>query len=414
MDEKYQAAVDYLKKYNQEKILKNYEKMSEEEKANLLDQILTIDLEQISELYKNTQKEINFANDKIEPIDYIDKSKLSEAEYKKYETIGEEAIKKGKYAVVTMAGGQGTRLGHDGPKGTFMLGLEEDKSIFEILIDSLKKSNEKYGVIIPWYIMTSRENNAQTEDFFKANNYFGYDKSYITFFKQGELPMCSEDGKLLIDENNRIKEAADGHGGIFESMRRNGVIFDMEARGIEWAFIGPVDNVLVKMVDPILLGVALDKKVQAGGKSVVKAYPQEKVGVFCKRNGKPGVVEYTEITPELSEATNEDGELIFAESHINCNLFNVKAIEEISKRKLPYHSAHKKAKYIDENGNLVVPEKPNAYKFESFIFDAFDMLDGMAILRVKREEEFAPVKNAEGNDSPETARKLYKDFYGLN
>ena len=414
MEEKYQAAVDYLKKYNQEKILKNYEKMSEEEKANLLDQILTIDLEQITELYKNTQKEINFANDKIEPIDYIDKSKLSDDDYKKYETIGEEAIKNGKYAVVTMAGGQGTRLGHDGPKGTFMLGLEEDKSIFEILIDSLKKSNEKYGVIIPWYIMTSRENNAQTEDFFKANNYFGYDKSYITFFKQGELPMCSEDGKLLIDENNRIKEAADGHGGIFESMRRNGIIFDMEARGIEWAFIGPVDNVLVKMVDPILLGVALDKKVQAGGKSVVKAYPQEKVGVFCKRNGKPGVVEYTEITPELSEATNENGELIFAESHINCNLFNVKAIEEISKRKLPYHSAHKKAKYIDENGNLVVPEKPNAYKFESFIFDAFDMLDGMAILRVKREEEFAPVKNAEGNDSPETARKLYKDFYGLN
>ena len=414
MDEKYQAVKQYLEKYNQENILKNYEKMSEEDKVKLLNQILTIDLEQINELYKNTQKEINFAHDKIEPIDYVDKSKLSDEEYLKYENLGAEAIKKGKYAVVTMAGGQGTRLGHNGPKGTFKLGLDPDKSIFEILADGLKASNEKYGVTIPWYIMTSRENNEQTEEFFEENNYFGYNKSFITFFKQGELPMCSEQGKLLIDENNRIKEAADGHGGIFESMRRNGIIFDMEARGIEWAFIGPVDNVLVKMVDPILLGVVLDKKVQAGGKSVVKAYAKEKVGVFCKRNGKPGVVEYTEITDELSEATNENGELIFAESHINCNLFNVKAIEDISKRKLPYHSAHKKAKYIDENGNLVNPEKPNAYKFESFIFDAFDMLDGMAILRVKREEEFAPVKNAEGNDSPETARKLYKDFYGLN
>ena len=310
-----------------------------------------------------------------------------------------------------MAGGQGTRLGHNGPKGTFKLGLNPDKSIFEILADSLKESNDKYGVIIPWYIMTSRENNDQTEEFFKENNYFGYEKSDVVFFKQGELPMCSEDGKLLLDENNCIKEAADGHGGIFESMRRNGVIFDMQARGIEWAFIGPVDNVLVKMVDPILLGVVLDKKVQAGGKSVVKAYSKEKVGVFCKRNGKPGVVEYTEITDELSEATNENGELVFAESHINCNLFSVKAIEEISKRKLPYHSAHKKAKYIDENGNLVVPEKPNAYKFESFIFDAFDILDDMAILRVKREEEFAPVKNATGTDSPETAKKLYLDYY---
>lgn len=413
MEEKYQAAVEYLKKYNQEKILKNYERMSEEDKKKLLDEILTIDLEQINELYEKTQKEITFANDKIEPIDYVDKSALSEEEYKKYEKLGVDAIKAGKYAVVTMAGGQGTRLGHNGPKGTFKLGLEDDKSIFEILIDGLKESNEKYGIVIPWYIMTSRENNDQTENFFKENNYFGYDKSYITFFKQGELPMCGEDGKLIIDENNNIKEAADGHGGIFESMRRNGIIFDMEARGIEWAFIGPVDNVLVKMVDPILLGVVLDKKVSAGGKSVVKAYSKEKVGVFCKRNGKPGVVEYTEITEDLAEATNEKGELVFAESHINCNLFSVKAIEEISKKKLPYHSAHKKAKYIDENGNLIIPEKPNAYKFESFIFDAFDMLDGMAILRVKREEEFAPVKNAEGNDSPETARKLYKDFHGI-
>ncbi|MBR3720409.1 MAG: UTP--glucose-1-phosphate uridylyltransferase, partial [Clostridia bacterium] len=151
----------------------------------------------------------------------------------------------------------------------------------------------------------------------------------------------------------------------------------------------------------------------AAGKSVVKANSKEKVGVFCKRNGKPGVVEYTEITDDLAEATDENGNLVFAESHINCNLFNVNAIKEVSSKKLPYHSAHKKAKYINENGELVVPEKPNAYKFESFIFDAFDMLDDMAILRVKREEEFAPVKNAEGNDSPETARKLYKDFYNL-
>ena len=414
MDEKYQAVKEYLEKYHQEGILKNYERMSEEDRVKLLDQILTIDLEQIDELYKSTQKEISFANDKIEPIDYVDKSKLSEEEYKKYETLGTDAIKAGKYAVVTMAGGQGTRLGHDGPKGTFKLGLDPDKSIFEILSDRIKESNEEYGISIPWYIMTSRENNEQTVAFFEENNYFGLKKSDITFFKQGELPMCSEDGKLLIDENNCIKEAADGHGGIFESMRRNGIVFDMEARGIEWAFIGPVDNVLVKMVDPILLGVVLDRNVQAGGKSVVKANSKEKVGVFCKRNGKPGVVEYTEITDDLAEATNENGELVFAESHINCNLFNVKAIEEVSKRKLPYHSAHKKAKYIDENGNLVVPEAPNAYKFESFIFDAFDMLNGMAILRVKREEEFAPVKNAEGNDSPETARKLYKDFYGLN
>ncbi|MBR2241021.1 MAG: UTP--glucose-1-phosphate uridylyltransferase [Clostridia bacterium] len=414
MEGKYEEALNILKKYDQEHILKNFENLSQEKKERLLNQILSIDFEQIKNLYESTKKEISFANDKIEPIGYVDKSALSEEELKRYNELGENAIKQGKYSVVTMAGGQGTRLGHNGPKGTFMLGLENDKSIFEILADSLKASKEKYGVTIPWYIMTSRENNEQTENFFKDNNYFGYDSNAIKFFKQGELPMCSEEGKLLIDESGVIKEAADGHGGIFESMRKNGVISDMKAHGIEWAFIGPVDNVLVKMVDPTLLGVALDKNVLAAGKSVVKAGPKEKVGVFCKRNGKPGVVEYTEITTELSEATNENGELVFGESHINCNLFNVKAIDEVSQKKLPYHSAHKKAKYINENGELIVPEKPNAFKFESFIFDAFDMLDDMAILRVKREEEFAPVKNAEGNDCPETARKLYKDFFGIN
>jgi UDP-N-acetylglucosamine pyrophosphorylase len=414
MEEKYEAALNCLKKYNQEHLLNNFEKLSSENKEKLLNQILTIDFNQIKELYESTKKKISFANDRIEPIEYVDKSALSDEELEKYNKLGEEKIKQGKYSVVTMAGGQGTRLGHNGPKGTFMLGLNPDKSIFQVLAESLNQNNEKYGVSIPWYIMTSRENNDQTENFFKENKYFGYDPKQIIFFKQGELPMCSEEGKLLNDETGLIKEAADGHGGIFESMRKNGIIYDMQTRGIEWAFIGPVDNILVKMVDPTLLGVALDKNVLAAGKSVVKAGPSEKVGVFCKRNGKPGVVEYTEISKEMAEATDENGELVFGESHINCNLFNVSAIDEVSKKKLPYHSAHKKAKYIDENGNLVVPEKPNAYKFESFIFDAFDMLNDMAILRVKREEEFAPVKNAEGNDSPETARKLYKDFYGLN
>ncbi len=413
MQEKFEEALNCLKKYGQEHILNYYDKLSDEKKEKLLNQVLTIDFEQITELYNSTKNQVNFANDKIEPIEYIDKSALSSEELNKYNNLGEEAIRQGKYAVVTMAGGQGTRLGHNGPKGTFMLGLEKDKSIFEILIDSLKESNQKYGVTIPWYIMTSRENNEQTEEFFRKNNYFGYDSNSIIFFKQGELPMCSEEGKLLIDETGIIKEAADGHGGIFESMRKNGIIEDMENKGIEWAFIGPVDNVLAKMVDATLLGVVLHKNVLAGGKSVVKANSKEKVGVFCKRNGKPGVVEYTEITDDLSEATDENGELVFGESHINCNLFNINAIKKVSNKKLPYHSAHKKAKYIDENGELVVPEKPNAYKFESFIFDAFDMLNDMAILRVKREEEFAPVKNAEGNDSPETARTLYKNFYRI-
>ena len=339
---------------------------------------------------------------------------MSKEEYEKYKAIGEKKIKEGKLAVVTMAGGQGTRLGHSGPKGTYDLGLDTHKSIFEILTDTLNEARKKYEVDIPWYIMTSEENNKPTVEFFKQHNFFGYPEKCVTFFKQGKLPMLSTDGKILIDENGKIKEAADGHGGIFQSMLRDGVIYDMKARGIEWVFIGGVDNVLVKPVDAVLIGLAEDKNVLAAGKSLVKANPQEKVGVFCKRNGKPSVIEYSEITPEMAAETNENGELKYGESHILCNLFNIKAIEKISQMNLPYHIAFKKAKYIDNNGNLVVPDKPNAYKFESFLFDAFESLDDLAIMRVKREEEFAPVKNAEGVDSPETARKLYLDFHEKN
>ena len=402
-----------VEKYGQNQIMANYEKLDEKTKEELAEQIERIDFEKLNNLYEQTKEEVSFENDVIEPISYIEKAKLSEEEYNKYLKLGEDAIKAGKYSIVTMAGGQGTRLGHSGPKGTFDIGLDSHKSIFEILTDSIKEDSKKYGVTIPWYIMTSKENNDDTEKFFKDNNYFGYDKNYIKFFEQGKLPMCDESGKILINEKGIIKEASDGHGGIFQSMKRGNVTVDMKEKGIEWAFVGPVDNVLVKMVDPILLGIMIDKKAPAGGKSVVKANPSEKVGVFCKRNGKPGVVEYTEISKEMAERVDESGELVFGESHINCNMFSVDAINTVANKDLPYHIAHKKASYLDENGNLVVPTKPNAYKFESFIFDAFDMLDDMAILRVKREEEFAPVKNAEGTDSPETARALYKNFYGI-
>ena len=415
MDEKLKQVEQILKKYGQEQLLDGYNRLpGEKEKQDFLNSILTVDFNQIEKLYASCKESKDFSNSKIEPIDFVDKSKLSKEEYEKYEKIGSKKIKEGKLAVVTMAGGQGTRLGHTGPKGTYDLGLDTHKSIFEILCDVLKKAREKYKVDIPWYIMTSNENNAETEAFFKKNNYFGYPEKCITFFKQGKLPMLSTEGKVLLNENGEIKEAADGHGGIFQSMLKDGVIYDMKARGIEWVFIGGVDNVLVKMVDAVLIGLAEEKHVLAAGKSIVKAGPKEKVGVFCKKNGKPSVIEYSEISEEMAAETTADGELKYGESHILCNLFNIKAIEKISKMELPYHVAFKKAKYLDKDGNVVSPTEPNAYKFEAFLFDAFESLDDMAILRVKREDEFAPVKNAEGVDSPETARKLYIDFHSKN
>ncbi len=402
-----------VKRYNQEHLLDYYEELNDDAlKEQLWEQLQRIDFELIDNLYRNTTKEIKHDNVKIEPIEYWDKERLG-GKYDFYEDIGIEAIKAGKLAAVTMAGGQGTRLGHNGPKGTFDIGLDSNKSLFELLCDGLKEAGKKYGVEVPWFIMTSKENNEQTIEFFKKNKYFGYEKN-IYFFTQGELPMVDTEGKILIGENGLIKEAADGHGGVYESLVKSGMVDKMKELGVEWVFIGGVDNCLVKMVDPVLMGLAIYKGVTGAGKSVVKVSPEEKVGVFCKKNERPNVIEYTEISPEMAEARDAAGELLYGESHILCNLFNISAIERMGKEPLPYHSAFKKATYIDKDGNKVVPTSPNAYKFEAFLFDAFGDLDDMVILRVKREEEFAPVKNATGIDSPETARELYKKFYKLS
>ena len=404
-----------LKKYGQEHILNHFEELDETHKKELLKEIKGIDFELVTSLYNNTKKEKKNTKDEITPINYLDKFKLGD-KYKYYENIGKKAIQEGKLAAVTMAGGQGTRLGHNGPKGTYDIGLDSHKSLFELLSDGIKEEAKKYGVTIPWFIMTSRENNKTTVEFFEKHKYFGYQKDKnIFFFIQGELPMMDTEGKILIGEDGLIKLAADGHGGIYESLVKSGMTKKMKELGVEWVFIGGVDNCLVKMVDPVLMGIAIDQQVTVACKSVVKANPQEKVGVFCKRNGKPNVIEYTEITDEMAEARDKDGELLYGESHILCNLFSVGAIERMGAEPLPYHVAYKKAKYIDKDGNLVVPDSPNAYKFEAFLFDAFGEVDDMAVLRVKREEEFAPVKNADtaGVDCPKTARELYKKFYNL-
>ena len=411
MEKRIETIMKTLKKYSQEHLLNGFNSLDPIKQEKLLEQIENTDFELIHELYQNTNKPDQVQQSQITPIEYLDKEKLN-GYYKSFQETGEKAIRSGKLAAVTMAGGQGTRLGHNGPKGTYDIGLDSHKSLFELLSDSLKEQGKKYDVVIPWFIMTSEENNDDTIEFFSKHKFFGYEKDKnIFFFKQGELPMVDTEGKILIGENGLIKEAADGHGGIYEALVKNGMTKKMRELGVEWLFIGGVDNCLVKMVDPILMGIAIQKNVTAAGKSVVKANPQEKVGVFCKKNGKPSVVEYTEIPKEMSEATDERGELIYGESHILCNLFNIDAVERMGKTPLPYHVAFKKATYIDKNGNKVVPDGPNAYKFEAFLFDAFGELDDMAILRVKREEEFAPVKNATGTDSPETARELYKKFY---
>ena len=401
-----------LKEYNQEHIIKLLNKLDGTPKDKLIRQIEKIDFNQLQELYENTKKGIEIKENKIEAIEYSDKEKLTEEQKNIYKQKGEDIIKNGKYAVVTMAGGQGTRLGHEGPKGTFKLDVYgKGKYIFQILTETLKEANKKYQVTMPWYIMTSKENHEPTKTFLEKNNYFGYDKKNVILFQQGELPLLDFEGKVLIDKDMKIKEASDGNGGVFSSLRSTGALADMKERGIEWVFIGGVDNVLAKLVDSTLLGMTIYKGMQIGSKSVVKANPHEKVGVFCKMNKHPKVIEYSELPIEMAEEVDENGELKFGESNIACHLFNIDAVEKVSKEILIYHTAIKKNSYVNEKGKEIIPEEPNSYKFEAFIFDAFDLFDEMAVLRVKREEEFAPVKNKEGADSPKTAKELYEKYW---
>ena len=326
--------------------------------------------------------------------------------------MGDNILKNNQYALVTMSGGQGTRLGYNGPKGTFKIDVKpESKYLFEILADNLKQINEKYSNTIPWYIMTSSENNEDIIKFFEEHNYFEYPKEYIKFFKQENLPLITPEGKLIIGSKKLIKEAANGNGGIFNSMYKNGIIDDMKKKNIKWIFIGSIDNVLLKLADTTLIGLAEDRKVEIATKSILKNSPEEKVGAICKKDGKIKVIEYSEMSDELKNMKNEDGELKFGESHIMCNLFSIKALKKLAKKKLPYHIAFKKSDYLNDEGIIVKSDAPNVYKFETFIFDAWIYFKDIAVLRGKREEDFAPVKNREGVDSPETAVKLYNEYY---
>lgn len=382
----------------------------------LADQILHIDFERLKTLDEEITHPCCTCNiEDISPVKAINPDKKDKKELEEYIKIGENVVKSGHFAIGIMAGGQGTRLGHNGPKGTFKLELNgETKSLFEIIVDKLKNAYEKYNVYLNCYIMTSPENNKETVAFFEKNNYFNYPKEYIKFFMQEDLPLLNKKGKLILGEDGLIKLASEGNGGIFYSMAKKGIIDDMKSKNIKWIFIGSVDNLLVKYVDTLLLGLAIKQNVNIATRTVIKNSPNERVGVLCKKNGKVKVIEYTEVPKEMRVATDEAGEFLYGESHIMCNLFSLEAIEKASTKELKYHVAVKKIKYIDENGKLVNPTEPNCYKFEKFVFDSFGLFDEIAILRGKREEDFAPIKNAEGQDSPETAQKLYENYMAKN
>ena len=406
-----EQAKKLLKENNQLKMLKFLDNIGIDKQEELAKEILKVDFEQIYRLYKNRNGK-NKRNDNIEPIKYIDKNKLNNKQRQEIGKIGEKVFRQNQYAVVTMAGGQGTRLGWKGPKGTFKLDVGENgKYIFEILANTLKRTTTKYGKEVYWYIMTSVDNNDDTINFFEEHKYFGYNKEKVKFFTQNVLPILDFDGNLLIDSEYKVKEASDGNGGVFIALKNSKMIEDMKLHNIKWVYVCGVDNIMANMTDEVLLGLAIKNSVPSASKSVKKAYPEEKVGIFCKKNGKPAIIEYIDMDEKMLYAEDEEGELLYGESNIVGHLFNIETLEKMADYKFDYHCAVKKNSYLDENLKEVFPKEPNSLKFEAFIFDGFEYLEDMIILRVNREEEFAPIKNEIGLDSPQTAKEIYEKFY---
>lgn len=403
--------IEILTNNNQTKVLELLKNVTEEQRKQIVKELLKVDFNQVKRLYINKDKK-NKKEDIIEPIKYVDKNKLNSKQKSELEKLGEKVLRQNQYAVVTMAGGQGTRLGWKGPKGTFKLDVGKDgKYIFEILAETLKKTTSKYGKEVYWYIMTSIDNNNETVKFFEEHNYFGYNKEKVKFFIQNILPLTDFDGNILFDKDLKVKEASDGNGGVFEALKKSKMLDDMKLHNIKWVYVCGVDNIMANMVDEILLGLAIKNNVPSASKSVKKAYPEEKVGIFCKKNGKPAIIEYIDMDEKMIYAEDEQGELLYGESNIVGHLFNIESLEKMTNYNFDYHCAKKKNSYIDENLQEVITEEPNTYKYEAFIFDGFEYLEDMVILRVNREEEFAPIKNQKGVDSPETAKQIYEKYF---
>lgn len=398
----YQKAKEIVEKYGQEHILQSYEQLTKQQQEILLEQIANADFSvtRMAKCGKDVAKKGKIAPLAAMQIDTIEQYK---EEFKK---TGLDALKKHKLGAVLLAGGMGTRLGSDNPKGMYDIGVTKELYIFECLINNLLDVVKEVGEWIPLFIMTSDKNDRATTTFLEEKDYFGYNKEYITFFKQDMAPATDYSGKVYMENPYTIAMSPNGNGGWFSSMLRSNTIKIVEDYGIEWLNVFAVDNVLQKIADPIFLGATMQSKCSVGAKVVRKVDKREKVGVVCLEDGKPSIVEYYELTEELMDEKDAKGDPAYNFGVILNYLFNLNNLKEIVKKELPLHIVEKKISYMDETGEMRKPEKENGYKYESLILDMIHLADGCLPFEVDRNKEFAPIKNKEGVDSVESARVL--------
>lgn len=370
--------------------------------ARLEKQLAGMDWSYLELIHENELKRGSFA-----PLGALELPKI-EQNRDAYKRTGLDALRAGKVGAILLAGGQGTRLGFDKAKGMFNIGVNKELYIFEQLIANLRKVTDEAGAWVPLYVMTSEKNDAQTRAFFEEHAFFGYDSSYVKFFVQEMVPAVDFDGNVLLEAEDSLAMSPNGNGGWFKSLLRAGLKSDLEERGVEWLNVFAVDNVLQQIADPVFVGATIASGCVSGAKVVRKVDPYERVGALCLEDGRPSIVEYYDLTPEMAEATDENGTLLYGFGVILNYLFRVDKLMDIVETKLPLHIVEKKVPYMDESGAMVKPSEPNAYKFETLILDMIYMMDDCLSFEVDRSREFAPVKNATGVDSVESARELLK------
>ncbi len=405
-----------LKKYGQSHLLAFWDRLEPVRQGRLLAQISQLDFAQLGrwrEEFVLSTSPFKLP-DKLAPAPFYAHQPSDAEQRGKYDQasqLGDKLISQGKVAAFVVAGGQGTRLGFDGPKGNFPISPVKNKTLFQIFAEGISAARKKYHTSCPWYIMTSPLNHQQTLEIFSANNYYGLNKNDIFIFQQGTLPNFSLDGKILLFDIDTIATSPDGHGGSLRAIYNSGAMADMQKRGIEFVSYYQVDNPLINIFDPLFIGLHALDRAEVSSKGLSKTGPFEKLGNFCLADGKVTVIEYSDLPDELAEKRNPDGSLAFELGSIAIHIISVNFIERLNKHGfvLPLHRAIKKIPYIDEDGRRVEPKEPNGVKLESFVFDALPLAGKSIILQTVRSEEFAPAKNASGVDSAQTARQMMVD-----
>lgn len=407
--------IEQFSQTGQGQVFKFWEELSVNEQARLLEEAAEIDLEEIATLHRTLVQgggEAHQDYTDLEPAPYIahptqggDAARWDEAR-----EMGETALRRGSVAAFVVAGGQGTRLGYDKPKGLFPVTPIHGKSLFQVFAEKIKAAENTYESTIPWFIMTSNVNHADTVDFLETNQYFGLHPNQVHCFRQGRMPAIDTEGKILMSSKGSIAMSPDGHGGSLRALVRSGATKIMEESGIDVLSYFQVDNPLIKAIDPSFIGFHLQSEAGMSSKMIPKAYPEEKLGVFCKQKGKTVVIEYSDLPVDLMHATNKEGQLKFLSGSVAIHTLSRDFINQMgggdaSSPSLPFHRANKKIPTIDDSGNPFTPESPNGIKFEMFVFDALPFSEKTIVIETRRSTDFSPVKNADGLDSPKTCKE---------